>query len=481
MVKVKNFIKANLVFILIFLVALFFRFYRLYEFAQFLSDQGRDAIIIKRIITFEHFPAVGPSTSIGQVYLGPFFYYFIAPWLFIFRFNPVGLAFGTAFFSIFFLALSFFVIKNYFGKTTALFFLLFNSFSYILIDFSRFSWNPNLLPYFSFFSVYLFIKARETNKKFLYFLAGSFLSFSIQLHYLALTIIPPLAIIFLKDLYQNFKKQWLNILYFFFAFFIFTSPLLIFDLRHQFLNAKNLVNLFKTGSTVGMGRLENLIATFSKLNEYSFATQFNFYFNLALLLIIILISANIFWKKNPLRYHLFFFLFILLGTSFYNGPKHAHYFGALYVFYYLILSYFLSFVLNNFLGKILICLFFIAFIILNWQKYYFLSQKPPNQILHSQKVADFLAKKIAGKPFNIATWPVEFFEDSYLYFLELKNLRPADRLKQEITNQMFVLCAKTPCQIINSPSWNISMFGPAKIDKIWDYEGLKIYKLVHKK
>ena len=224
MIKIKNFIKANFVFILIFLVAFFLRFYRLSEFAQFLSDQGRDAIIIKRIITFEHFPAIGPPTSIGQVYLGPFFYYFIAPWLLIFRFNPTGLAFGTVFFSVFFLVLSFFLIKSSLGKTTALFFLLFNSFSYILIDFSRFSWNPNLLPYFSFFTVYLFLKARETNKKFLYFLAGSFLSFSIQLHYLALTIIPPLAILLLKDLYQNSKKRWANILSFLVAFFIFTSP-----------------------------------------------------------------------------------------------------------------------------------------------------------------------------------------------------------------------------------------------------------------
>jgi len=481
MIKIKNVVKTNFVFILIFFIAFFLRFYRLSEFTQFLSDQGRDAIIIKRIITFEHFPAIGPSTSIGQVYLGPFFYYFIAPWLFIFRFNPAGLAFGTAFFSVFFLILSFFLIKKYFGKTTAFIFLIFNSFSYILIDFSRFSWNPNLLPYFSLFSVYLFLKARQTNKKFLYFLAGSFLSFSIQLHYLALTIIPPLTIFLLKDLCQSFKKKWLNILYFFFAFFIFTSPLLIFDLRHQFLNAKNFINLFNTGSTVQAGRFGNLILTFSKLNEYSFATQFNFYFNIALFSAIILISTNIFLKKNPIRYYLFFFLFILLGTSFYNGPKHAHYFGTLYVFYYLILSYFLSSILNNLLGKIIIYLFFLAFIIVNSQKYYFLYQKPQNQIIHSKKVADFLAEKIAGKPFNIATWPVEFFEDNYLYFLELKNLRPANRLKQEITDQMFVLCAKTPCQIINSPSWNISMFGPAKIDKIWDYEGLKIYKLVHKK
>ena len=90
-----------------------------------------------------------------------------------------------------------------------------------------------------------------------------------------------------------------------------------------------------------------------------------------------------------------------------------------------------------------------------------------DQISHAQKTANFLADKIDQKPFNIATWPVEFFEDQYLYFLELKDLRPEDRAKSEVTDQMFVLCAKEPCQIINSPSWNISMFGRAKIDKIW--------------
>jgi len=50
----------------------FLRFYRLNDFAMFLSDQGRDAIIIKRILTGEHFPAIGAPTSVGQVYLGPF-------------------------------------------------------------------------------------------------------------------------------------------------------------------------------------------------------------------------------------------------------------------------------------------------------------------------------------------------------------------------------------------------------------------------
>ena len=69
---------------LIILAAAFLRLYRLDEFVTFLGDQGRDAIIIKRILTLEHFPAIGAPSSVGQVYLGPFYYYLMAPFLLLF-------------------------------------------------------------------------------------------------------------------------------------------------------------------------------------------------------------------------------------------------------------------------------------------------------------------------------------------------------------------------------------------------------------
>jgi hypothetical protein len=46
---------------------------------------------------------------------------------------------------------------------------------------------------------------------------------------------------------------------------------------------------------------------------------------------------------------------------------------------------------------------------------------------------------------------------------------------------MFIICEVSDCPVLNSPSWNISMFGKAKIARIWEIEGLSIYKLVHKK
>ena len=132
----------------IFLIGLFLRLYKLNAFITFLGDQGRDAIVIKRILTFEHLTAIGPPTSIGQVYLGPFYYYFIAPWLFLFNFNPLGLAFGVAFISSIFIIINYFIVNDLFNKKIAFLSSVFLTFSTIIIEFSRFSWNPNLLPIF---------------------------------------------------------------------------------------------------------------------------------------------------------------------------------------------------------------------------------------------------------------------------------------------------------------------------------------------
>src|SRR4051812_39219754 len=110
---------TSLSFIGIFLVAAFLRVYRLQEFATFLGDQGRDAIIIKRLITFEHLTAIGPPSSIGQVFLGPFYYYLVAPFLPLFNFHPIGLVVGVVLIALIGFVASFIVIKKEVNTITA--------------------------------------------------------------------------------------------------------------------------------------------------------------------------------------------------------------------------------------------------------------------------------------------------------------------------------------------------------------------------
>jgi len=479
--RITNIVAKNWILVVVVLVGIFLRFYRLEGFVTFLGDQGRDAIIIKRIITGEHFPAIGAPTSVGQVYLGPFYYYFIAPWLLLFKFQPIGLAFGVAVYSSFYLLVNYFIVKELFNKKIALISTIFLSFSSVLIDFSRFSWNPNLLPLFVLLTIYFAIKSLQTNKWHYFFLLGAFLSFSIQLHYLALFLIPAIGIIFLSSLYKKSVKQLIsqfhNFLISVLSFIIFSSPLIIFDLRHNFLNSKLFLALFKSSGTSFASKINSFFDSFYYLNFYSFNIILNKFFIYVLLVFLFIILFTLIKKSSNLKTFLLIFFITIVGMSLYNGPKHPHYFGILFPLYFVIISYFLASLNQSSFGKIMIVFFISGYIFLNFQKYYFLRNQPNNQIAHAEKVAQFLDKKIGKEKFNFAVQPDGDPEDAYLYFLELKGKVPLDRKKLEVGNEMFIVCGND-CDLKNTKSWNINMFGKFEISSEWSVEGVRIYKLI---
>lgn len=455
---------------------------------MFLSDQGRDAIIIKRIITFEHFPAIGAPTSIGGVFLGPFYYYLVSPFLALFNFNPVGLAFGVAFLSIIGLIAIYITVKNELDKKTALLFLILAGFSYIQIENSRFSWNPNLLPFFSFFTLYFFYKTLKDKKYLFAVLFGSFLSFCFQLHYLSALLIIPILFFSIIHLLKTKKKTTfiLQIICAFISFLFWSIPLILFDIRHNFLNGTNFIKLFTEQNMVQKASfLSRLIEVNNGFFSALAKTQV---LSIIALIVLIFILLVLFSRVHTKKYHerLFIlihavnFIFFMVFFTFLNSPNHPHYYGQIYLSFFLIISFILmSFQKCSAFKNILIIFFVIIYIFFNAKNYNFLFNKSQNHIKHSKKVAEFLSEKIDNKPFNISTWPVDFSEDNYLYFLELKGKIPAKRENHEVTNQMFVLCNTKPCLVINSPSWNISMFGKAKIDKIWNIENIEVFKLIH--
>jgi hypothetical protein len=57
-------------------------------------------------------------------------------------------------------------------------------------------------------------------------------------------------------------------------------------------------------------------------------------------------------------------------------------------------------------------------------------------------------------------------------------------LHREITDQLFVICepwGKVNCNPIGHPKWQIAAFGWAKIDREWEMEGVRVFRLVHVK
>ena len=189
-----KFIKKNFPITLIICLAAFLRFYKLTSYMEFLGDQGRDVYIVRKFLTNFDLMFIGPQTSIGNMYLGPFYYYLMAPFLLLFNFHPVGPAIMIVLFSLLTTYLIFHVYIKLFGnKIFALLSSLLYAISPVAVKYSNFSWNPNIMPFFSLSFFYLSYLTLFKNKfSLLPLLTISFI-FALNSHYLALILLPIFA------------------------------------------------------------------------------------------------------------------------------------------------------------------------------------------------------------------------------------------------------------------------------------------------
>ncbi len=229
------------------LTAGFLRLYNIPNTVMFLGDQGRDALVVARMLKEKDPVFIGPVTSVGNMYLGPFYYYFMLPFLWLSYPSPLGPVYAVAIFNTLAVFLLYHAGKKMFSPTVGLLSSFFLAFSSAAIDLSRFSWNPNLAPVFSLLMIFFTWKAIKKPKFWL--LATVCFSILIQLHYFTLLAGISAAIIWLYTFIKNIKlknsvqisqqlKAALLSLLIFIASF---TPLILFDIKHQGVN----LNAFK--------------------------------------------------------------------------------------------------------------------------------------------------------------------------------------------------------------------------------------------
>lgn len=466
-------------FSLVLISAIILRYYKLDSFATFLGDQGRDAIAMKRILTFEHFPAIGPVTSVGQVYLGPFYYYFMAPWLLFFGFDPIGPAFGIAFLSIAFLILQFFMVKDLFDSKTALVSCALTGFSAVMIDFSRYSWNPNLLPYFSFFAVYLIVKTVQENKLIYPLLLGAVLSLSIQLHYLALFLLPITGVVVIFYFFNRrlvFFDAIRRLVVFTVSFVIFFSPLIFFEFRHDFLNTRSFIVFFSSSNNVSENLLQSAAHSLLFFNSYMFLNEFGKFFSFVVLSALFFVTVFNYKKHQPAAILSFATLMLFIGISLYSGPKYPHYFTPVYVLFIVFLSYFLSHVFSFRFGWFLIVVFLAVFTLQQNKKYIFFKDTGSYQIKKAKTISRFIYDNTTESKYVITALPESYGDSVYRYFLEVWGRRPIDLESKKTGEELFVVCDK-PCRPIGNPLWIIANFAPNKIVLTKQIEDTTVYKL----
>jgi len=312
----------NKILILIITLGLFLRLYQLPNSIGFAWDQERDAFTIKQIITDKKPILIGPRVVNDHGFmLGPYFFYILLPFYLIANFSPYAIIFFVASYNLLFLISSFFIIKKIFSKKIAYFFIFIWSVLPLAISIDTVSWNPLLVPFLLIFLLYL-LQILNFNKIKNWLILGFYLGFSFNIH-VQLIILSFTALIFL--LIKIPKKVFFKkIIFLICGFLISFLPLLIFDLRHNFLNINLFLSFLQNNSSV-----KNPIAFIPVWTNY-FSSLFliQSQFLSILFWLIIVFVLFIFFKKNIFNKALFFtWIFFPIFFILYGQRPSEYYFN----------------------------------------------------------------------------------------------------------------------------------------------------------
>jgi 4-amino-4-deoxy-L-arabinose transferase-like glycosyltransferase len=474
-------------FALLLVAAAFLRLYGLEEYITFLGDQGRDAIVIKRMVTGEDFPGIGPRSSIGQVFLGPFYYYLMAPFLALSGLNPVGLAFGVAFLSLVGLILAFVVIRHRYGLSAALAFTAMVTFSYAHVWLSRFSWNPNLLPVFSFFALFMFSRILRSDRLYEGILFGLVLGACLQFHYLMLLLMPAFAVVLAISLIRDrmrirpVLKQLGAAVIGFGAIF---APLILFDIKNGFLNVKGIIGIFTEKQfESGDPYPARFLTTTTSFLENVVQLELPDWSGIILFLAVGAAVAYLIGRRkktdellllNGLAIISFLTVFAFVDTG-----RYLHYYTPVYYSLYLLVAAFLVRIPGRTLAIGASITVLALSVVPNAIKLTYLTREGNFQTRIAEKIADDIIGTEPVKPFHLLSIPMWNTNDAIRYYLEIKDYRPLAMESLERAETLYMLCYEKDCNPIDDPQYHSVAFGPKKVAETVLNKEVTIYKLIH--
>ncbi|MBI4130372.1 glycosyltransferase family 39 protein [Candidatus Roizmanbacteria bacterium] len=478
------------------------RLWRISEYMTFLGDEGRDVLIVKRFIVDHDIPFLGPTASVGGFFLGPIYYYFMTPFLWIFNLNPVGPAVMVALFGIATIALVYWTGKELFGTVTGFIASFLYALSPLTIAYSRSSWNPNIVPFFAILYIFSLWKATSQNTIRWYLVTGICIGTGLQLHYLFMFLIPVGFVYLLICRPPSFSR--VSLVAIIAGAMMMLLPFVGFEIKNRFPNTRTVIQFLTAGKEVAYTGKEGMVLSdivfrlFGRLVFYSpppeqygrFDQTLLWWWNSAVVITLagsfFLLLYHLYYTRN--KQYLLVFLWVVFGIglfSFYQRAIYDYYLAILFPFPFLMTGWLLQQIGKK---KLLIPLAVVAtagLVLLNWSGRPFLSA-PNRQLAQVRSAAEFVFREAAGKPFNFALITSSNSDHGYRYFLEIWGNPPVtienfdnDPGRSTVTDQLLIICEVPSCKPLGHSLWEIAGFGQAEIVGEWEVGVLKVLKLVH--
>lgn len=356
----------------ILVLGFFLRIYRTSDLMGFYYDQGRDALVIWKL-WYEGRPfLIGPVTGLAGIFLGPFYYYLIAPFYFIGGGNPVYPAVFLAFLTICGVFMLYYLGWKFQDRATGIIAAIIGSFSYYLILAGRWLSNPTPIMFTSMlflWSLWMIIQKKE---RYWWIIAVFLIGISLQFESASAVFYLPVLALF--ALWQSEKLPNLKIIIYSGLIFMITLiPQILFNFRHENLIFNNFKRIIFEEKSFRYDFWEVLDVRLSYFWQVFYSKIFMERKDLALYFTIGS-AASILSKfrssKNilPVKLLLIFIVIPMVGYILFQGN-----FGNIYDYYMtgyyfplvLLFSMGLGIAWKKFLGKILVILFLISFLNIN--------------------------------------------------------------------------------------------------------------------
>ena len=232
------------------LIAIIFAgaFFRLNDFsdlARFNADQVRDAKVVDEMFSGD-FPLLGPKAGGTTFHLGPAFYYVEYLSGLIFGNTPDGSVLLIPLLSVASIGLFFVFFRSYFSPALTLGLTLLYALSFYTIRYSRFGWNPNLIPFFLLAFLILLQQILLLSQKkslfWYYALLGMVMGIGMQLHTTLFLLMPILFVLAHIFLYYKHKIfSWRPILLTMAIVLLAHTPFFLSDIQN---NGENITSFF---------------------------------------------------------------------------------------------------------------------------------------------------------------------------------------------------------------------------------------------
>ncbi len=472
---------------LVVLVAFFLRTYNLKSSQQFLGDQGRDALIVARIFKEKDPVFIGPVTSVGNMYLGPLYYYWMLPWLALSYPSPMGPVWAMTILGTLAVFLTCFLGQELVGRRGSLIASAVLAIMPAAVILSRFSWNPNPAPLVSLVMIWATWRAYARSKKY-WLLVALMFAILIQLHYVTLLTLPAASLVWLWQLISDLKlpekkkKQALVDLAKYtlggvFVFLVSLVPLVLFDIKHSGLNLHAFLSIltdkgFESEKAKGFAKLVRALReTHGRSLHILFevtigkAREFNTFL---LALVAGFLGYLVFFKKLFKRYPGFGIVLVYLvmgivGLSFYTQSVFDHYIAYLYPVAALTLGLVFSQLIKiqKVLGLVL------TFGFLGFEAYFLLQNHPWQSagltLDEISQTASLINQKAPlDKPYNIVL--LDDTDDldgmKYRYFLETLENLPTKKSERDKAKVLFIIDERSDREkkAIDSPAYEIVVF-----------------------